>query len=62
MGVVLARVVEVADGATVSNDDAGETPFITEDVLKQAVAAAARLTLVTLVGAHHFLHVGFLNY
>ena len=58
---MLAGVVEVADGAAVSHYDAGKTPFVAEDILKETVAAAAGLSLITLVCAHNFLHVGILH-
>ena len=62
VGAVLARVVEVADGAAVRHHDARETPFVAEDVLQQTVAAAAGLSFVALICTHNFLHVGFLDY
>ena len=62
MGVVLAGVVEVSDGAAVSHHDAAESPFLAEDFLQETVAAAAGLAFIALVCAHNFLHVGFLDY
>ena len=61
MRAVLALVVEVADGAAVGDDDAAEAPLVAQDFLQEPVAGAARLALITLVGAHHLLHVGLLD-
>ena len=58
---VLALVVEVADGAAVGHHDAAEAPLVTQDLLQEPVAGAARLALIALVGAHHLLHIGLLH-
>ena len=60
MGLVLSLCVEVVDGAAVREDDVLVTPLLAEDVGKEPVAAAARVTLVAVVCAHNFLYVGIL--
>ena len=37
-----------------------EAPCISQDILKQCLASAARLTVSTIVGAHHRLYLRFL--
>ena len=61
MGLVLTLVVEIVDGVAVGEDDGVVAPFAAQNVLQQAVAAATRDALVTVVGAHHLAHVAFLD-
>ena len=61
MGLVLAAGVEVVDGAAVGEDDVVITPLLAEDLGQEAVAAAAGITLVAVVGAHDLLDAGILD-
>ena len=61
MGSVLVPVEEVVDGVAVSEDDVLVSPLVAEDIGEEPVAAAARLSLVTVVCAHNFLYVA-VNY
>ena len=61
MGAVLAGVVEVTDGAAVRHNQAAEAPLVAEDVREEPVAAAAGISLIALVCAHHFLDVAVLH-
>ena len=57
MGLVLSLGVEVVDGVAVGEDDAVVTPLVAEDVHEQAVAHAAGIAFVALVGAHYLAHL-----
>ena len=58
---VAARAPEVAYGSAVADHQSVESPLVAEYLLQQSVAPAARLSLKSLVGAHHLLHPGFLH-
>ena len=53
-------LVEIADGTTVADDEVLETPIVAEDSLQQASGTATGIIVETLVGAHHFAHLGIL--
>ena len=58
---MIARFPEVADGSAVAHYQSLESPLIAENLLKQTVAATARVTIPTLIGTHHFCHLSFLH-
>ena len=57
----LVVLPEVAHGATVAHHKVLEAPFVSQDLLEQAVAAAAGLVLPALVGTHHLSHLSLLH-
>ena len=54
---MLALGVEVVDSVAVGQYDALIAPLVAQDILKQALRRAARLTLIAVVGAHHLLDI-----
>ena len=54
-------VVEVADCPAIRYYDFFISPFITQNLHKQAVTSAAGFTFKAVVGTHHFFYVRFLN-
>ena len=61
MGAMLVLVVEIVDGVAVRNDQGLIAPLVAEDVGKEPVAGAARLTLIAMVGAHNLLDISLLH-
>ena len=61
MGFVLTFGVEVVDGIAICNYQSVVAPLVSQYVDKQSVACATRLTLESLIGAHHLAHITFLN-
>ena len=53
-------LMEVADGSTIADYNALESPFVAKNALEISGIAATRITIDTLIGAHHFLHVSLL--
>ena len=51
---------EVANGTAVAGDKSVESPFVAQYLLLVTGLGAARLTVDTLVGAHHLGHLSFL--
>ena len=54
-------LVKILNGAAVRDHMALESPFFPEDFLQQRVAAAGRLPVHPVIGAHNALHIGFLD-
>jgi len=53
--------IKIGDGPAIGDHQVFETPFVAEDALQQAGAAAAGFIVQTLVGAHDLSHIGFLH-
>ena len=61
MRLVLAFIIEIVDGVTVSKHDGIVTPLVAQDVDEQTVAGTTGLALKTLIGTHHLANIGFLD-
>ena len=59
--MVLALLPEVGHGATVGHHDAVVPPLIAQDLVEQAVTAAAGVSLEAVVGAHDLLDACLLH-
>ena len=55
------EIIEVGDCPAVGHHDTLVAPFIAKDAGEQAVAAAAGVALIAVVGTHHLLHVALLH-
>src|SRR5574344_2972561 len=55
------RAKEIGNGTTIGNNQMSVSPFITENLSKQTVGAAARLPFITLISTHHFFHIRLLH-
>ena len=64
MGSITATLmagIEIADRSTIADNQIFESPFITENLLKQSVAATTGVIVEPLIGTHHLADVGFLD-
>ena len=57
----MALGIEIVDSPAVRQHNALEAPLVTQNLLQQTVASAARLVFIPVVGAHHLLHTGLLD-
>ena len=55
------RLIEVADGTTVTHHQILKTPFIPQNLLQQTGAATTRVIVQTLIGTHHLPHLRILH-
>src|SRR5574344_506637 len=55
------RSEEVGNGTTVAHHHILESPLVAQYLLKEFCAAAARLVVPTLIGAHHLPHLCLLH-
>ena len=61
MRLVQARVEKVTDGTAIAHHHIFKSPFVAQDLMEQAFAPATGFSLETLIGTHHFFHIGFLD-
>ena len=61
VSLMLAFVVEIIDGITVGKHDSVIVPFAAEDIHQKTIACAARNAFVTVISAHHFADIAFLD-
>ena len=58
---MVSLAIEVVDSTAVAHHNTLIVPLVAQDLYQQTVASAARIALVTVVGAHHLFYATFGN-
>ena len=54
-------LMEILDGPAVTGHVTRKAPLVSQNILQQSLASAARLAIGAIISTHHCLHAGFLH-